>query len=75
MGSFYGSRVQAHASSLFTKPVVISQHESGFLQGHLAGQARVLNSAPRGYVAGCVSLSPIDWLRNYLPSTDQSQRH
>ncbi|VDK31864.1 unnamed protein product [Taenia asiatica] len=75
LGSFYGSRVQAHASSLFTKPEVINQHEGGFLQGHLAGQARVLNSAPRGFVAGCVSLSPIDWLRNYLPSTDQAQRH
>ncbi|CDS35642.1 conserved hypothetical protein [Echinococcus multilocularis] len=75
LGSFYGSRVQAHASSLFTKPLVINQHEGGFLQGHRGLHGRVFNSAPRSYVAGCVSLSPVDWLRNYLPSTEQSQRH
>ncbi|VDD82510.1 unnamed protein product [Mesocestoides corti] len=74
LGVFYGSRVQTHSTMLFTKPLAANPHEGGFLQGHLSGQARAFNAAPRGHVAGCVSLSPIDWLRNYLPSTDQSQQ-
>ncbi|KAM7535292.1 hypothetical protein Aperf_G00000090590 [Anoplocephala perfoliata] len=75
LGSFYGNRIQAHSTALFSKPVAVNQHEGGFFQGRLSGQGRVLSSAPRRYIAGCVSLSPIDWLRNYLPSADQSQRH
>ncbi|VUZ44904.1 unnamed protein product [Hymenolepis diminuta] len=75
LGSFYGNRIQAHSTALFSKPVAVNPHEGGFLQGRLSGQSRPLNTTPRRYIAGCVSLSPIDWLRNYLPSTDQIQRH
>ncbi|VDN98473.1 unnamed protein product [Rodentolepis nana] len=74
LGSFYGNRIQTHSTALFSKPVATNPREGGFLQGRLSGQSRS-STTPRQYIAGCVSLSPIDWLRNYLPSADQVQRH